>query len=660
MMLRHISLFTSGADRPKGLRSISFGLGGSVASANAPSESMIMFTHSRGTAASGSSSMPAHAEMKLRLTATTFTTSWNCRNLRMLWKTLRPQSTALAIDWMLSSRMTMSHASLAISVPAMPSANPTSASFSAGASFVPSPVTDTTSPRDFCRLHSVSLSAGDERASTRILVATDSFSFWLILRNAGPSRTRPPSPSTRMPASLAIACAVKTLSPVTMRTTTPAPRSRRTASAVSGRMGSLIPTIPSRVRLSSGGSSGKALGDAFRSTYATHNVRKPVDAIAVMASFAAARSACLKSTTDPSVFIIFEHIFTTISDAPLQCSRVPLPPGFAIAVLMRFRAEVKWYRCATSCASRIPTYAKPSDAAMPPAPAARRSSTSCRSAHSVLEPMWSTTPFSESFARFASELTQQLSASIAANASEASRGGMASYCAPPNHPSVTVMRFCVSVPVLSALSCVALPMVSHASSRRTRFWSIIILRMANASPRVMARGRPSGMATTTMVTELIMNSRTFSPSQPLPSAPFAIQRIMDARNVKTAAPMPKFPTVTTKTSRRSCKGVLLGSTIRVFRITPHCERDPTHVTRNRPEPSEMDVPDNRNGSFSASLPMSMGSPVIAASFALNLLPSTKMPSAGTLSPATSSTRSPTSTSPAVTARATPPRTTFTA
>ena len=126
---------------------------------------------------------------------------------------------------------------------------------------------------------------------------------------------------------------------------------------------------------------------------------------------------------------------------------------------------------------------------------------------------------------------------------------------------------------------------------------------------------------------------------------------MDARNVKIAAPMPKFPTVTTKTSRRSCKGVLLGSTIRVFRITPHCERDPTHVTTNRPLPSEIDVPDNRKGSFSASLPMSMGSPVIAASFALNLLPSTKMPSAGTLSPATSSTRSPTSTLPAVTARA---------
>ena len=73
------------------------------------------------------------------------------------------------------------------------------------------------------------------------------------------------------------------------------------------------------------------------------SVRSPVEAMAMMAFSAASRSAGLKSTTDPSVFIIFLHILTTISDAPLQCKRVPLPDGDAIAVLMRLRAEVKWY-----------------------------------------------------------------------------------------------------------------------------------------------------------------------------------------------------------------------------------------------------------------------------------------------------------------------------
>ena len=52
----------------------------------------------------------------------------------------------------LSSARTMSEASLATSVPAMPMATPMSASFSAGASFTPSPVmaaTCTSTPHGF-------------------------------------------------------------------------------------------------------------------------------------------------------------------------------------------------------------------------------------------------------------------------------------------------------------------------------------------------------------------------------------------------------------------------------------------------------------------------------------------------------------------------------
>ena len=74
-------------------------------------------------------------------------------------------------------------------------------------------------------------------------------------------------------------------------------------------------------------------------------------------------------------------------------------------------------------------------------------------------------------------------------------------------PNSTPLQDRLDVPVLSALSCVALPIVSHASRRRTRFWSAIIFRIANAKPSVMARGRPSGIATTTIVTELMRYSR---------------------------------------------------------------------------------------------------------------------------------------------------------
>ena len=43
--------------------------------------------------------------------------------------------------------------------------------------------------------------------------------------------------------------------------------------------------------------------------------------------------------------------------------------------------------------------------------------------------------------------------------------------APANHPSVTVMRFSVSVPVLSEQMAVAPPIVSHAASTRTKLLS---------------------------------------------------------------------------------------------------------------------------------------------------------------------------------------------
>uniref|UniRef100_A0A2M4DIE3 Putative secreted protein n=1 Tax=Anopheles darlingi TaxID=43151 RepID=A0A2M4DIE3_ANODA len=80
--------------------------------------------------------------------------------------------TAFTILLKLSSVRMMSDASFATSVPAMPMANPTSAFFNAGPSFVPSPVTATTSRladtllsmMPFTRLY---LSVGEERASTR-------------------------------------------------------------------------------------------------------------------------------------------------------------------------------------------------------------------------------------------------------------------------------------------------------------------------------------------------------------------------------------------------------------------------------------------------------------------------------------------------------------
>jgi len=68
------------------------------------------------------------------------------RNLRRLSNTARPSSIAATMVAKLSSSRMMSADSLATSVPEMPIAMPTSAHFSAGASFTPSPVTATISP----------------------------------------------------------------------------------------------------------------------------------------------------------------------------------------------------------------------------------------------------------------------------------------------------------------------------------------------------------------------------------------------------------------------------------------------------------------------------------------------------------------------------------
>lgn len=84
----------------------------------------------------------------------------------MLSYTFLPHITALIIELKLSSNNIMSAACLATSVPAIPIAKPTSAFFSAGASFVPSPVTATTCPLSINPVTNAYLSSGLDLART--------------------------------------------------------------------------------------------------------------------------------------------------------------------------------------------------------------------------------------------------------------------------------------------------------------------------------------------------------------------------------------------------------------------------------------------------------------------------------------------------------------
>ena len=127
--------------------------------------SMMRLTQSIWIGLSGdylSTAAPANA----RIRAQQFTVSWNCRNLRIESKMLRPHFIAVTMEAKLSSSRMMPEAYLATSVPAIPIAKPISAFLSAGASLVPSPVMATTWWSCLRPVAIMYLSVGDERAST--------------------------------------------------------------------------------------------------------------------------------------------------------------------------------------------------------------------------------------------------------------------------------------------------------------------------------------------------------------------------------------------------------------------------------------------------------------------------------------------------------------
>ena len=144
-------------------------------------------------------------------TAVILTVIWNCRNLATASFTDLPHAIAVTIDLKLSSSRIIALASLAISVPLRPIEKPTSAAFSAGPSFVPSPVTATVSPRVLRCWTRMRLSSGEERARTCRRGITLVISSAGSLRNWGPSMTRPVG--VLIPHDVAMDVAVFILSP---------------------------------------------------------------------------------------------------------------------------------------------------------------------------------------------------------------------------------------------------------------------------------------------------------------------------------------------------------------------------------------------------------------------------------------------------------------
>ena len=81
-------------------------------------------------------------------------------------KIFLPHFIAVTMEPKLSSNKMIPEASFATSVPAIPIANPISAYFKAGPSFVPSPVTATTFSSYFNPVTKMNLSSGEDLANT--------------------------------------------------------------------------------------------------------------------------------------------------------------------------------------------------------------------------------------------------------------------------------------------------------------------------------------------------------------------------------------------------------------------------------------------------------------------------------------------------------------
>ena len=116
------------------------------------------------------------------------------------------------------------------------------------------------------------------------------------------------------------------------------------------------------------------------------------------------------------------------------------------------------------------------------------------------------------------------------------------------------MRFSVRVPVLSEQIVVALPMVSQAASCRIKHLSLYIFFVLYAKLIVTASGRPSGIATTTIVTARMkawMNPFTTSFWDGVVERSVAQIRITSATKVAPAATQPILPIYEVRVTKKN-------------------------------------------------------------------------------------------------------------
>ena len=145
--------------------------------------------------------------------------------------------------------------------------------------------------------------------------------------------------------------------------------------------------------------------------------------------------------------------------------------------------------------------------------------------------------------------------------------------------TTTVIRFWVSVPVLSEQIVVTDPSVSTAYSRRMSARSASIRCAPRARVMVTTAGRLSGIAATARLTAVSNNSSSSSPrSNPMPKTTSTITP------ATSASPL-------TSVSSRCCSGVRPASAPpKRSAIRPSSEPIPVDVTTSVPRPAVTLVP----------------------------------------------------------------------
>mmetsp|Transcript_19260 Transcript_19260/g.54969 ORF Transcript_19260/g.54969 Transcript_19260/m.54969 type:complete len:442 (-) Transcript_19260:952-2277(-) len=428
-----------------------------------------------------------------------------------------------------SSMRIMSAACLATSVPAMPIATPIEACWSAGASLTPSPVIAVTSPcASASSLMMRCLSAGAVLQNTPSpadgasrSLRRPSASAESSAKNALPSQAR--SSLSRIPNSFPMATAVSLLSPVIMKTLTPADLHRAIARFASGRGGSRMPATPSRIRSDSNaswaaGPPRSTSSHAVTSFVASARHLKGRDAIAVTFSMSADRVDSSNETTDPSSRRTRVHRAMTESGAPLTYNDVASPRVQTVDMDLRplsnsnvaFRSKAWRQDSAARCQAPACSYPAGFRNGGGPSFSART-----RNAHSVGSPTRTNSPESSSLANCASlhsaqtdaHCNNRTSAQPLRSSKPRTSPSVGSYEPPVTSNSskvpddginkeTTVIAFVVSVPVLSLQMTDVHPSVSTEGKRLTTTRRAAILLVPRDKHRVITAGNPSGMAAT--------------------------------------------------------------------------------------------------------------------------------------------------------------------